>query len=239
MWDSAWEPTGIAAASVSPRALVRLRSGRLIALMRAAGGGGGDAGLPAAPLFALDAHCYHHGGPLADGDIEDFGGSACISCPWHHYRITLARGEALYEAVELGSGARAVKSKGVRQRAHCVRVDGDGLLWVADTSAARPVGTERDDEAAVRLGLGDAPGELWLAMERAAAAAGGTLPSDAYKKQGNNSLRLGCAGEAPLGAEGGGPAGAVSANAPPPPPPQLQHPLHSRWGAAPAGSSGR
>ena len=221
MWESAWEPTGIAAASLSSRALVRLRSGRLVALFRGAP--------PPSPVFALDAACYHHGGPLADGDIEDFGGSACISCPWHHYKITLARGEALYVALDVASGARAVKSKGVRQRAHGVREDGAGLLWVADTGAARPAGTERDGDAAVRAGLGEPAGELWLAMERAAgAAAGGALPSDAYStKQGNNSLRFGCPGEAPLG-EGGGPAGA-GAGAPP---------LHSRWGASGGGGGG-
>ena len=228
-WEGAWEPTGIAASSVAARAVARLRSGRLIALVREGGGGGGGA------LFALDAHCYHHGGPLADGDIEDFGGSSCISCPWHHYKITLARGEALYVALDVASGARAVKSKGVRQRAHGVRVDGAGLLWVADTSVARPAGAERDGEAAVRAGLGDAAGELWLAMERAAAAAGGALPSDAYRKQGNNSLRFGCPGEAPLAvAVGGGGGGGGGA----PPPGVAPHMLHSRWGAVAGGGMG-
>jgi hypothetical protein len=37
----------------------------------------------------MDAACYHHGGPLGDGAIEDLGGATCVSCPWHKYRITL------------------------------------------------------------------------------------------------------------------------------------------------------
>ena len=41
IWEGAWEPTGIAASSVAARAVVRLRSGRLIALVREGGGGGG------------------------------------------------------------------------------------------------------------------------------------------------------------------------------------------------------
>jgi nitrite reductase/ring-hydroxylating ferredoxin subunit len=216
-WESAWEPTGIASAAVSSRALVRLRSGRLVALVR---------GGPGALMFALDAHCYHHGGPLADGDIEDFGGSLCVSCPWHHYKITLGRGEALYVALDMASGAREVKSKGVRQRAHGVREDGAGLLWVADTGAGRPVGAERDGDDAVRAGLGAAAGELWLAMERAAAAtASKKLPSDAYVNQKNNSLRFSAPGEAALGEGCGGGGDGGCGRAPGAPP------LHSSWGA--------
>ncbi|XP_054108091.1 Rieske domain-containing protein isoform X2 [Callithrix jacchus] len=44
---------------------------------------------------AMDIRCYHSGGPLHLGDIEDFDGRPCIVCPWHKYKITLATGEAL------------------------------------------------------------------------------------------------------------------------------------------------
>lgn len=45
-------------------------------------------------LYALDALCYHLGGPLGEeGDIEDIssgqGNNACITCPWHHHKVCL------------------------------------------------------------------------------------------------------------------------------------------------------
>jgi hypothetical protein len=33
-----------------------------------------------------------HGGPLLQGDIEDFAGHACLVCPWHRYKIELNTG---------------------------------------------------------------------------------------------------------------------------------------------------
>ncbi|XP_688339.3 uncharacterized protein [Danio rerio] len=51
-------------------------------------------------FYAIDARCYHSGGPLQEGDIEDFDGRTCIVCPWHKYKITLAEGEGLYQAVD-------------------------------------------------------------------------------------------------------------------------------------------
>eukprot|EP00462_Mataza_sp_D1_P005027 CAMPEP_0175098608 /NCGR_PEP_ID=MMETSP0086_2-20121207/5961_1 /TAXON_ID=136419 /ORGANISM="Unknown Unknown, Strain D1" /LENGTH=191 /DNA_ID=CAMNT_0016372297 /DNA_START=73 /DNA_END=648 /DNA_ORIENTATION=- len=76
-------------------------------------------------LHALDAICYHMGGPLQTGkivDIEDIDEQRvhcreAIVCPWHSYRITLDTGEGWYRA---GSGHW--KSKGFRQRVHHVRV---------------------------------------------------------------------------------------------------------------------
>ncbi|XP_023067950.1 Rieske domain-containing protein isoform X2 [Piliocolobus tephrosceles] len=46
---------------------------------------------------AMDIRCYHSGGPLHLGDIEDFDGRPCIVCPWHKYKITLATGEAIQD----------------------------------------------------------------------------------------------------------------------------------------------
>ena len=37
-------------------------------------------------LYCLDSTCYHTGGPLALGDIEDVDGDECIVCPWHKYQ---------------------------------------------------------------------------------------------------------------------------------------------------------
>ena len=41
-------------------------------------------------VFAMDATCYHMGAPLLHGDVEDVPGhGACITCPWHHYQISM------------------------------------------------------------------------------------------------------------------------------------------------------
>jgi hypothetical protein len=38
-----------------------------------------------ADVVCVDDKCYHNGGPLHQGDIEDFRGVTCIVCPWHRY----------------------------------------------------------------------------------------------------------------------------------------------------------
>jgi hypothetical protein len=71
------------------------------------------------------------GGPLEEGDIEDFDGRKCVVCPWHRYntwspyvvadlvfryKIELATGEGIFVDMK-----RQVCSKGVRQRTHQVK----------------------------------------------------------------------------------------------------------------------
>uniref|UniRef100_A0A8C5LYN6 Rieske domain-containing protein n=1 Tax=Leptobrachium leishanense TaxID=445787 RepID=A0A8C5LYN6_9ANUR len=84
---------------------------------------------------ALDLRCYHAGGPLHLGEIEDIGGQTCVICPWHKYKIALATGEGLYE----GSDPQDPKetmwfSKGVKQRIHKVMVRNGGVyVKLSDT----------------------------------------------------------------------------------------------------------
>lgn len=83
-------------------------------------------------LWAMDRVCYHMGGPLDQGDIEDVGGRLVVTCPWHKYKIDLAAGEGLYQ-----SAPGVWTSKGRRQRTHSVRVDdatGDVLVQLEEVT---------------------------------------------------------------------------------------------------------
>lgn len=42
-------------------------------------------------LVACDNVCLHRGGPLGEGDIEEF----LVTCPWHGWQYDLATGECL------------------------------------------------------------------------------------------------------------------------------------------------
>ncbi|XP_074850303.1 Rieske domain-containing protein isoform X1 [Carettochelys insculpta] len=82
-------------------------------------------------FYAMDRHCYHAGGPLHRGEIEDINGQPCIICPWHKYKITLATGEGLYQAINPTEPSAAPKwrSKGIKQRTHKVTID-NGSVYV-------------------------------------------------------------------------------------------------------------
>ncbi|XP_017269222.1 Rieske domain-containing protein [Kryptolebias marmoratus] len=89
-------------------------------------------------LYGMDMRCYHSGGALQDGDIEEFNGRLCIVCPWHKYKITLAEGEGLYQAVE-NPTVRPLRtrwcSKGVKQRIHKVtEINGEVFITLNDSS---------------------------------------------------------------------------------------------------------
>lgn len=80
--------------------------------------------------YAIDNACYHHGGPLHHGDVEDMGGHPCVICPWHSYRIALDTGEGLYRGINLESKMEECRSKGIKQRVYTVKVDDDGYVVV-------------------------------------------------------------------------------------------------------------
>ncbi|XP_066195367.1 Rieske domain-containing protein isoform X2 [Sylvia atricapilla] len=83
-------------------------------------------------FYALDSRCYHEGGPLCHGEIENIDGQACIVCPWHKFKITLETGEGLYEGINpLEQSPRPKwQSKGVKQRIHKVTID-NGNAYVS------------------------------------------------------------------------------------------------------------
>ena len=49
-------------------------------------------------VHAVDSNCYHMGGPLGEGDIEELAsGHLCITCPWHKYKV---RPDSQYAALQ-------------------------------------------------------------------------------------------------------------------------------------------
>ena len=88
-------------------------------------------------LYALDHHCYHAGGPLAGGDIEDLVVSKqshpCVVCPWHKYKISLKTGEGIYwhsDPFATPRGKHKLKSRGKKQRTHEIYEDEQLRVWV-------------------------------------------------------------------------------------------------------------
>ena len=75
-------------------------------------------------VFAMDATCYHMGAPLLHGDVEDVPGhGACITCPWHHYQISMTTGERLYQDMTKKTCALPKK-----QRVHETKTSADAVL---------------------------------------------------------------------------------------------------------------
>ena len=55
---------------------------------------------------AIDAHCPHAGGPLADGIVAD----RCVTCPLHGRRFDLRTGEALERRRRRSPSTRSASS---------------------------------------------------------------------------------------------------------------------------------
>lgn len=92
-------------------------------------------------LRCIDSICFHAGGPLGIGDIEDVNGNKCLVCPWHFYKIDVATGDKYYQGVQFVNGKMVSgdwKSNGVKQRVHPVS-EVDGKIYV-ELSTAGPDG---------------------------------------------------------------------------------------------------
>ena len=86
-------------------------------------------------LYCIDSICFHGGGPLTLGDIEEVGGRTCITCPWHRYHIALDNGDKLYDSLAKDpKTGRLVqggwKAMPMLQRTHMVREGKDGSVFV-------------------------------------------------------------------------------------------------------------
>ncbi|XP_077203759.1 Rieske domain-containing protein isoform X3 [Paroedura picta] len=105
-------------------------------------------------FYAMDCRCYHAGGPLHLGEIEDINGQACIVCPWHKYKITLATGEGLYQAINPREPSVIPKwrSKGVKQRTHHVTVD-KGNVYVTLSDMADSIDSDYYAEKSINSSL--------------------------------------------------------------------------------------
>ncbi|KAK9819959.1 hypothetical protein WJX72_004468 [[Myrmecia] bisecta] len=82
-------------------------------------------------LHCIDSVCFHAGGPLTLGDIENLEGRSCLVCPWHYYKIAMDTGEKYYQGLEKDAEGKLVpgawKSVGARQRVHRVEERTDGI----------------------------------------------------------------------------------------------------------------
>lgn len=82
-------------------------------------------------FYAIDSYCYHAGGPLENGDIEELNSKLCIICPKHKYKIAIADGEGIYKATDPTekTPVRRWLSKGIKQRVHTV-IETNGDVYV-------------------------------------------------------------------------------------------------------------
>ncbi|EKX52956.1 hypothetical protein GUITHDRAFT_133359 [Guillardia theta CCMP2712] len=92
-------------------------------------------------LYCLDSLCFHGGGPLGMGPIEDIEGISCLNCPWHNYKVTIEKGEKLYQSTTLDPVTKKLnpagwKSVGQRQRTHRVEARADGVYVMLDLKGA-------------------------------------------------------------------------------------------------------
>ncbi|KAG1666444.1 hypothetical protein FOA52_015114 [Chlamydomonas sp. UWO 241] len=89
-------------------------------------------------LHAIDSICYHAGGPLGVGDIEEVNGRPCILCPWHYYQIDLCTGDKYYQPLKFVDGKMQKgewASNGVKQRVHSTLEDGGRVLLTLSSPA--------------------------------------------------------------------------------------------------------
>ena len=119
-------------------------------------------------LYCVDSTCYHAGGPIGLGDLEEVNGELCIKCPWHGYCVSLKDGSKLYEALEMDKATKKLLPAGWRkkqhaQRVHEVRKDADGQVFVRLNRTAEPWDSDEYSGSLIcgeRVAAGDKSGNL-------------------------------------------------------------------------------
>lgn len=158
---------------------------------------------PVTNLYAMDHGCYHHGGPLVDGEIEDFGNTLCVSCPWHKYKISLQTGECLYVGLDFTTKTQLVKSKGIKQRVHPIRIvteNGIPVIYVCDIAGIHTIEEARSilqyeetvvDTNTIISNIHVVPGiEIWLQQQQSMGLHSKIIDSDVYANVNPNSERF-------------------------------------------------
>jgi len=92
---SRWIDVAASEELVDGTAIERVAEDCLIAIFRNQG-----------QLYAVEGLCAHHGGPLAQGIVND----GCVTCPWHGWQYRLSDG------TQLTSGAKLIASFPIRER---------------------------------------------------------------------------------------------------------------------------
>lgn len=143
-------------------------------------------------LHCIDSVCFHAGGPLALGDIEEMEeGNPCLVCPWHFYHVSILNGEKWYQAAQPGEDGKLHagnwKSVGRRQRVHDVELREDGLYvrlhldgtLASDDYACKQECGARVKAGSLRVSIGHFAGERDGARSpnRAASPLRGTPPA--------------------------------------------------------------
>lgn len=118
-------------------------------------------------LKCIDSTCYHAGGPLGLGDIEEVNGEACIKCPWHAYQVSLNDGGKFYEGLVLDQTTKKLvpsgwQKKQFAQRVHDIEERKDGSIWVKINSNEQKYDSDEYASSAVgaqRVQAGDVQGQ--------------------------------------------------------------------------------
>ena len=74
------------------------------------------------PIFAIEDHCPHKGGPLSQGIVH----GAAVTCPLHNWVISLETGKAI------GADEGAVKTLPVKVEEGCISLGLGEMLLAAE-----------------------------------------------------------------------------------------------------------
>lgn len=107
-------------------------------------------------VYATDAHCFHMGGNLWEGDIEDIDGHACVVCPLHRYKIDMSTGHKVDTMLD----GCVTCSSTQQQRTYRVHADPE-FIWIdiPELHTQAPLPSDRYNQVALpQAAPGGTPG---------------------------------------------------------------------------------